>query len=435
MKRFLAGLTLGAAALAAMPAAAQNIAITNAKIAAGTGAAPVEGTVIVRNGRIASVGAGAAPAGMEVLDAEGAWVTPGLVAPYSQLGIVEIGGVSQTNDTEAEDSPYSASLDVALAVNPNSTGIAVSRLEGLTRAATAPSPSNDLFGGQGAVIELKANDPDLVVKPRAFQMIALGEAGARYAGGGRLAVFTRLKDAFGEAQAFARNPNGYDFGRSEDSLLTRSDAEALVDVIEGRTPAMISVDRASDIRAALTLKEDYPRMRMILLGAAEGWLVADEIAAAGVPVITTPMQNLPSRFESIASTQSNAGRLVAAGVQVALSDIGNSTVSPRLAQEAGQTVAQGRIPGAAGLTHEQALAAITSVPVDILGLEAGRLIAGAAGDVVVWDGDPLETRSAPTAVFIDGVRQPMTSRQTELRDRYNPAAADTNLPPQYSRSR
>ena len=420
----------------AAPAFAQSFAVTNARIADGLGGEVANGTVVVEGGRIVSVGSGPAPAGLEQVDAGGAWVTPGIVAPYSILGLVEVNAVSQTNDTEADRSPYSAALDVRDAVNPNSSAIGVARIEGVTRAAVVPSIGRDLFGGKGAVITLAEGARDPVVRPSAFQVVALGERGAAAAGGARTASFARLRDAFAEAAAYARNRSGYEFGRSRDSLLTRADADALVDVIEGRTPAMVSVDRASDIRRTLELGREYPRLDLILVGAAEGWLVADEIARAGVPVIAVPMQNLPGRFETIAATQSNIGRMKRAGVTVAVADVGSPSISPQLPQQAAQLVAQAQVPGATGLSHGEALATITSEAADVIGLEdAGRLAPGARADIVIWDGDPLESRSAPTAIFIDGVSQPMQSRQTRLADRYNPAKPKSGLPPQYTRTR
>ncbi len=429
-----ARLKLGTAVLAALavvtPAAAQNMTITNARLMDGTGAAERGNvTITVRDGRIASVSENSAAAGANVIDAGGNYVTPGLVSAFSDLGIVEVGAVRQTNEIDADDSPYSAALDIAPAVNPRSTRMAINRIEGVTKAAAVPMAGRDLFGGMAAIVSLSA-DGETIVRPRAMQYISMGERGSRLAGGSRAATFARLKDAFRDAELYARNPGGYGAGNSRDALLTRADAAALVPVIQGEMPAMIDVHRASDIEQVLDLKQSYPRLRLILSGVAEGWMVADRLARENIPVIAVPMYNLPGSFESLGSTQSNVGRMVAAGVKVAIADPGQ----PRLmTQQAGQTVAQARIPGAAGLTRDQALAAITSVPASILGINAGSIAPGKDADIVIWDGDPIEISSAPTAVYIGGVAQPMDSRQTKLRDRYNPANADTGLPKQYSR--
>jgi imidazolonepropionase-like amidohydrolase len=428
MKLVLTG--FAAAALAASPAAAATYAIVGGKVATMTGSAPIEGgTVVIRDGRIVSVGADVGgPAGAEVIDAKGKWVTPGLFAAFSRLGIDEVDAVDDTNDIEADESPYNAAIDIAPSINPRATPIAVTRIEGVTRAAVVPDAGNDIFGGQGLVMSL-GEGGDLVMKPRAFEYIVMGETGARLAGGSRGALFTRLADAFAEAQAYARNPRGYDFGRSEESLLTKADADALSRVVSGGMPAMIYVNRASDIVEVLKLREDYPKLRIVLAGASEGWMVADKIAAAGVPVIATVTQNLPETFESLGATQSNIGRMVAAGVKVAIAPVsGDATHQVRLMpQLAGNLIAQAKVPGGTGVTHAQAMAAMTRIPAEIYGLDKqlGTLAPGKLADVVVWDGDPIELSSAPTAVFIGGKPIPLTSRQTKLRDRYNPLGQDT----------
>ncbi|MGB7405307.1 MAG: amidohydrolase, partial [Pacificimonas sp.] len=197
--------TLFAAALTlvAMPVLAQSFAITNASVIDGTGAAERPGTtIVVRDGRIASLGTSAAPGGMQVYDAGGRPVTPGLVAAWSQLGIVEVGAVRQTNETRASDSPYSAALDIAPAVNPRSASMAIARLEGVTRAGAVPVASSDLFGGQGAVVSTAFGAG--VMRARAFQYIQFGEGGARIAGGSRAATAARLADVFDEVADYAR---------------------------------------------------------------------------------------------------------------------------------------------------------------------------------------------------------------------------------------
>jgi imidazolonepropionase-like amidohydrolase len=185
----------------------------------------------------------------------------------------------------------------------------------------------------------------------------------------------------------------------------------------------------------LALRAEFPRLHLILIGAREGWMVADKIAAARVPVVTLSLFDLPDSFETLASTRSNVGRLVAAGVTVGFGIFGGDSGSqPRnLPYFAGNAVAQAAVPGGVGLTRGQALAAITRAPAQIFGLaDLGTLEAGKRGDVVVWDGDPLELTSAPTAVFIDGVAQPMQSRQLQLRDRYRDLAPAA-LPKAYSK--
>ena len=427
MKRLLlSAAALGA--LAAIPAQAQNVAITHARLVIGDGSEPIpDGTVLVQGGKVVAAGPVVAiPAGVPTIDAGGKWVTPGLVVAVTDLGLVDVGAVEESNDSDADKSPFSAALDVSAAINPNDQPIQVSRGGGVTRAAVAPLGTNSIFGGQGAVIDLGA-DSDAITKPRAFQYVDLGESGARRAGGSRAGTYASLRNALAEARELSLAPAG---ARRDDILLNRPDAAALIPVVTGQQPLYVHVERAADIRMVLALKREFPALKLVVVGASEGWMVASELAAAGVPVLATPLTDLPNSFEQLGSTQSNVGRMKAAGVKVALGAFGDQ---PRYApQYAGNLVALTRVPGASGLTWGQAFAAISSGPAEILGMgdRFGSLRPGRAGDVVIWDGDPLELTSGPVKVFIDGVEQPLSNHQTKLRDRYlNPAEGD--LPKAY----
>lgn len=441
----VAGAVLGAGA-----ARAQDMAITNATVATGDGSEPVTGaTVVVRGGRVVAAGPGVAvPAGTTVIDGTGKWVTPGLFAAVTSLGLSDVEGVDVSNDTAADESPFSAALDIAPALNPASQHVAVSRARGITRASVFSRPSGSIFGGQGAVVDLGA-DPRMVVRPRAFQMVALGEFGGQLAGGSRTSAHALLRNALREAREYGTRgrlngpvagggePQQRSLGddipvdtrlidnnaeRGNDVLLSRFDAAALVPVVNGQQPLYVLVERAADIRAVLALRTEFPRLKLVLVGASEGWMAADEIARAGVPVIADPLDDLPSSFEQLAATQSNVARMMRAGVTVAIGGLAGTTGDqPRNAvQFAGNLVALGRVPGAEGLRWGEAFATVTSVPARIAGYgdRFGVLRPGAAGDVVLWDGDPLELSSGVERVFIDGVEQPLTNHQTRLRDRY-----------------
>ena len=405
-----------------VPAAAQNVAITNARLVIGDGSAPIDGgTVVIRDGKVVAAGAGVAvPAGVQVVDAHGHYVTPGIFAGFTRMGIVEVDAVDETNDSGANNSPFHAAIDVAPAVNPRTSAIALNRAEGVTRALVAPDNRGSIFAGQGAIIDL-GNDRDPVNRPRAFQFMEFGEAGARAAGGSRPAAWAMLKNTLFEVRAYARNPASY-LDRGKDSLLTRADADALVPVVEGKAPLLVHVERAQDIRELLTLKQELPALRLVLVGAAEGWMVAPEIAAAHVPVLASALTDLPMTFEQLAATQSNVGRMKTAGVTVGLGMINdNDARQARLVKQyAGNLVALTKLPGATGLDWNQAFAAISSGPAEVMGMgdAYGSLRPGRRGDVVIWDNDPLELGAVATSVFIDGVQQPLENRMTRLRQRY-----------------
>ena len=423
MKQLLTLVAVSALALAASPALAQDVTITNARLVIGDGSAPIEGgTVVVRGGNVVYAGlAGGAQASGTTIDAKGAWVTPGIFATVTTLGLADVSAVDESNDITARKAPFSAALDAATAVNPTSQQILVDKAAGITRAATTMLPAGSIFAGQGAIIDLDG-DARPIVQARAFQMINLGEGGADRAGGSRAAAHVLLRAALREAQALVGKPGipeTTEIGKDDSLLLGRFDAEALVPVVTGKQKLYVDVERMADIRAVLALKQEFPKLDLVLVGATEGWLVADEIAAAGVPVIANGLIDLPETFEQLGATQSNIGRLAKAGVKVA---INAATLNDprRLPQVAGNLVALTKMPGASGLEWSKAFAAISSVPAEISGMggKAGVLKAGAFGDVVIWDGDPLELGTIPTRVYIGGVQQDLTNHQTRLRDRY-----------------
>ena len=442
----IAALMLGIAA----PAFAETIAITNGIVATGDGSEPIQGgTVVIRDGRIVAAHAGGGiPAGARVIDANGKWVTPGLVAGFSRLGLSEVDLSAQgVDDTEAISGPFSAAIDVAPAINPNYTTIDVNRADGVTRAVVAPGAPRSIFAGQGAVIDTGA-DLYPITRARVFQFVELGETGAGKAGGSRPSAHVLFRNALREATELRRygeirssgtepqdwqlrtvieNPNearvySPDARRSQDVLLTRFDAAALIPVLIGRQYLLVHVERASDILQVLQLKREFPALKIVIVGASEGWLVARELAAANVPVIASAVTDLPAAFEQRASTQSNVGRMRDAGVKVAIGMINDDETRNLFNQRqyAGNLVALTNVPGATGVTWGEALRLITSAPAEIIGLgdEIGSLAPGHRADVVIWSGDPLDPRSAAEAVFIDGVEQPLVNHQTKLRDRY-----------------
>ncbi|HEY0013996.1 MAG TPA: amidohydrolase family protein [Allosphingosinicella sp.] len=448
-------------AVSSTPALAQSIAITGGRVVLGDGTPPIDGgTVVINNGRVVAAGRGVAvPAGAQVIDAQGRWVTPGIVAGFSRIGLVEVDAVNATNDISAANSPFSAAIDIAPVVNPQNTSISVNRAAGVTRAIVAPGASRSIFAGQGAMIDL-GGDMQPITRRRLFQFIEFGEEGAQQAGGSRASAHVLLRNALREAgelrvpissgggsggagsqqqdmppEDMPENPAvTTGTNRRDDVLLTRFDAAALVPVVRGQQYLLVHVERAADILQALALKREFPRLRLVLVGATEGWRVAREIAAAQVPVIANALTDLPASFEQIAATQSNVGRMRAAGIPVGIGMINDDEARQVrvTTQYAGNLVAITRVPGHTGLTWDEAFAAISSAPAEAFGLggEVGSLRPGRRADVVIWNGDPLELSSNVEAVWIDGVAQSLENRQTRLRDRYR-QPQEGNLPHAY----
>ena len=412
MKRALRIVGLLAACGTAGQAAAATIAITGGTVQTmGAAGAIDQGTVLIVDGKIAAVGAGIPiPPGARIVDARGKVVTPGLFDSLTQLGIVEVSAAEGTGDGAVKADRITAAFDVADAINPRSTLIAVNRIEGLTRAGVAPQPGNSLIAGQGAVIHLGLA-ADLVVRARVAMFAALGEQGAELAGGARGAAMLRLREALQDAADFDAHRRAFASGDRREYALSRLDLEALAPVARGELPLVVTVHRASDILAVLRLARELG-LRLILAGAAEGWEVAREIAAADVPVLVDPLDNLPQSFEQLGATLANAARLRAAGVRVAFMT-GDAHNARNVRQSAGNAVAN-------GMPWHDALAALTTAPAAIWGIadRYGSLEPGKEADLVLWDGDPLEVTTFADAVFIRGEEIPMESRQTLLRDRY-----------------
>ncbi len=412
----LTALSIATAAFAT-PVFAQTIAITGGRLIIGDGSAPIEGgTVLISQGHIIAAGRGLPiPAGAEQVDAAGKWITPGIVAGFSRLGLAGVDAVDPSNDTAAGGSAFNASIDIAPAINSDVEAIAVSRAAGVTRAVVSPEAGNAIFGGQGAIIDT-GTDSRPVTKARAFQFMEYGETGARRSGGSRPAWFAVFRNVVAEVRDAARG------APRQDGQLKTADAQALIPVLNGTTRLLVHVESAPDILALIDLKKEFPSLNLVFVGATEGWRVGRQIAAAHIPVIASALNDLPDSFQQIAATQSNIGRMKAAGVKVAIGmiDDNDTRQAQNSMQYAGNLVALTHVPGATGLNWNDAFAAIAAIPADIVGMgaEIGSLRPGRRADVVLWDGDPLELGSGVEAVWIDGVRQSLVTRQTRLRDRY-----------------
>jgi imidazolonepropionase-like amidohydrolase len=409
--------------LAALPAAAETVAITGATVhTMGPQGTIQNGTVVIRDGRIQAVGANVAvPSGARTIDARGKVVTPGLFDSLSRLGIVEVSAVEGSQDAGVEDDRITAAFNVADALNPRSALIPVNRIEGLTRAVVAPNPEESLIAGQGAIIHL-GGPGDILLRSPVAMFAFLGETGAELTGGSRAGAMLRLREALQDALDYAANRRAFEQGDRREYAISRLDLEALIPVVRGELPLVVNANRASDIQAALRMAKEF-NLKLILAGVSEAWVVAKDIAAAKVPVLLNPMENLPGSFELLGATLENAARLHKAGVTFAFAT-GDAHNARNIKQGAGNAVAY-------GLPWEAALAAMTIVPARLWGLadRYGTLEPGKDADVVVWDGDPLELTTFPDAVFIQGRQMPMESRQTRLRDRYKDLGKP--LPPAY----
>jgi imidazolonepropionase-like amidohydrolase len=409
-------IAVGAMLAFAPHAAAQNvIAIEGGTVHTMTGA-PIEGgTVVIRDGRIVAVGRNVAvPAGARRIDAAGRHVTPGFIESGTAIGLVEVGAVAGSVDhtiiqTSVMREQIRAAFNIADGINPQSTVIPVTRIAGITTAVSRPG--GGLISGQGVVMDLDGATLDqMLIRSPIGMWGRIGEGAPGVLGGTRGATTMRLREALEDARAYARGRPAYDRGETREYAASRLDLEALQLVLNRRIPLVLEAHRASDIIGAIRLAREY-NLRLVLEGATEGWMVANDLAQADVPVVIRVLENLPGNFERLGARFENAALLRQAGVQVILTS-GDTHNARNLRQEAGNAVAH-------GLPHAEALRAVTLYPARLWGLaEYGSLEAGKVANVVVWGGDPLEILTPVHHVFIRGREVPLRSRQTDLRDRY-----------------
>ena len=412
-------LLLGSAA----GARAQTLAVTGARILTGTGTTIDNGTLVVRDGRILALGRDVTvPAGATVIDGQGKVVTPGLINSYTTIGIVEIEAVDETNDAASSNDQITAAFDVRYGLNPYSTLIPIERDGGVTSAVVAPGARASIIAGMGALIHLAGSTADSMIDRSPVAMFGiLNERAAERTGGARGTAVLRLRELLEDVKVYAANPAAYESRDRRDLSMSRLDLEAMVPVVQGRLPLVLTVDRAPDILNALALAKEF-RLRLVLSGAAEGWMVADAIRGAGVPVIMNPLTDIPG-YDNLAATLENAARLQKAGVTVAFATF-DAHNARNLRFLAGNAVAN-------GMSYDAALAAITSVPARIWGADslAGALVPGRRADFVVWSGDPFELLTRAEHVVIRGREMPPDNRQRELLARYR--TLGDSLPAQY----
>ena len=384
------------------------VALVGATVYTGEGPPLTDATVLIEGNRVAAVGQNIPlPAGTRVLELANSVVTPGFIDPASRLGVAEVLAESTTVEaTGGRDyDPVRAALRVEDSFNPESFVIPVARLGGLTSAVVMPK--GGLISGQSVWVDLAERAP--VRKTSLALNVSLKGMGK--GPGARARAFLRLREALEDARLFRANRGPYISRKLRDLSLSASDLDVLSRALDQEFPVVFEVDRAADIRTVLEIVREH-KLHAVLLGVAEGWIVADEIANAHVPVLVNPYENLPTSFDTLQSREDNALRLHRAGVRVAFTLRGEAHRAHRLRFAAGNAVA-------AGFPYERALAAISRIPAEIFGMiDEGTIKPGALANIVVWNGDPLELMTWPTHVFVRGEAMDLRSRQDLLTERY-----------------
>lgn len=399
-------------------------AIRNARIITVSGADIEKGTVVIRDGKIAAVGTNVdIPANAQTIEASGLSIYPGMIDAGTSMGLVEVGqGASGTVDI-AEVGDLNPHAKAIIAINPHSAHIAVTRVDGITNALSLPT--GGLISGQGALINLIGTTPsEMTIVPHASLVINY----PRTSGGGgfgqqqpnlteALATANRqldqIRKLLRDAEAYGRAQDAY----AKDAKLPRPDQnlmlEALVPYVRGERPVIFRATRESEIRGVLKFAEEM-KLKPIILGGEDAVKVASLLKEKNVPVILTGILDLPIREDDFYDTlYESAAKLREAGVTFCISS-GDAGANVRnLPYYAGMAAAY-------GLSRADALKAVTLYPAQILNVSdrLGSVEVGKMANLVVTDGDLLETRTHIRHVFIDGRQIPLSSRHTDLNDAF-----------------
>jgi imidazolonepropionase-like amidohydrolase len=407
------------------------VAITHAKIFTLAGSPIDDGTVVIRDGKIAAVGASVeVPAGAQVIDGKGLQVYPGLFDPITQMGLSEISAVNATVDS-TETGAYNPDVVAATAVSPSSEHIPVTRASGITEVLTVPDSggfdsggSRGVIGGQASAIHMAGwTINEMTIKRSVAMVISWPEIQTRTFD---FATFSRKEKPFTEAkQDYEKQVNeltdyldrarhyAQAMGHGGPADYQRDlKLEALAPVIRGQLPVLVFADRARDIRNAVEFC-DKQKLKMILAGGEQAYKVKDLLRSKGVPVILRPTLTLPEEEDDpYDRLLSQPAELAAAGVKFAFGSFDNS-FARRLGQQAANAVAY-------GLPYDEALKAVTIYPAQIFGIadQVGTLETGKVANIIVTDGDPLELTTDVKYLFIRGQRTSLDNRHLRLYEKY-----------------
>ena len=389
---------------------APEVAITHARVQVPGAHPPIEdATVVLSKGKVQAVGPNVAvPAGARVIDARGKVVTAGFIDANTTVGVVDIEHEAPSNDATVRGLMNPA-LRMVDGYNPRSALIPIARTGGVTSVVVAPRVG--VLGGQSAFVDLAGETlAQALVQPTLAQYAHIDEETAEASAGTRSGLWVILREALEDARFYSTHKAQYDANATRPLSLHRAALEALLPILRGDEPLVVTAHRASDIESALRLSDEL-KLKLVLQGASEAWMVADDIARHKVPVVIDPLEDLPQRFDRLHARSDNAALLEQAGVVVVIATF-SAHQCRLLWQHAANAV---RL----GMDHDAAIRAVTEAPAAVFGLKGyGRIEAGAVGNVVVWSGDPLETSTRVEHVFVRGREQSLETRQTLLLQRY-----------------
>lgn len=405
------------------PPQSVSIRITGATIHTVSGAVIENGQMVFDAGRIVAVaGPGEAlPEAGQIVDLSGLHVYPGLISANTTLGLVEIEAVRATLDV-AEPGAINPNVRAERAVNPDSALLPVTRANGVLVALTVPQTrQNGVIAGQSAVIELDGwTWEEMTVRapagmhidwPQLIFPAELPDERLKQLEERRDEQLEQLRASFEDALAYRRAREA-DSGQPIDLRW-----EAMLPVLDGTQPIFVYAQRLVEIRDALAFAAEFG-LRMVLVGGADAWRIADTLAERNIPVIVSNVHRPPlRRWEAYSAPSENAVRLAEAGVRFAIAGDGSPFAAAHernLPYEAADAVAH-------GLPMEEGLKAVTLYPAEILGIDdrLGSLDVGKDATFIVTDGNPLEISTRVVGAWIRGRPVDLTSRHTELYRKYS----------------
>ena len=409
-------LMMACLAFAQIPSAETGtFALTNAKIETVTNGTIENGTLVIADGMITDIGTSVSiPQGAKTIDCTGMTIYPGMIDGGTQIGLIEVSSDPRTRDNN-EIGDVIPHIQALTAVNPSSVIHPVTRVNGVTTALTMPS--GGLFPGTAALINLHGYTPDQMYagfKGVVLNFPATGRRGRwdRRSDEDIKKAADKALEKLNEVWDKALQYHKIDSASGGKDQPYYPEMEALLPVVRGEMKLLINVNSSKDIKSAVEWI-DEKGADAILCGVSEGWRVAEEIAKAGVPVITGPVLSNPTRsYDRYDRPYANAGAMQKAGVKVAIRT--NEVENVRnLPYHAGFAATY-------GMGKEEALKAVTIVPAEIFGVadKHGSLEKGKIANLFVATGDPFETKTQIKYVFIDGWNIPMISRHTQLYEEY-----------------
>jgi imidazolonepropionase-like amidohydrolase len=379
-----------------------------------------QASVLMDKGKIVAINPKDKIQSDEIIDAKGKILTPGLIAVMNQLGLVEIGAVASSNDTQ--DEKITIDFDGSLAFNPLNTAIAYTRKGGITRSIITSDGGDDIFKGQTFVVDLtgkytsllKTNTGVVVVvgseqegsRARSLQtlMTRLEERNKQ-----RLITLKKEKAQTQKAGLKLVNKNSKDNNTEKKTDELKKEDKILNALLRGEKPLLVYANRATDILALIKLKQRF-KLDLVILEASDAELVIPQLLQAKVSIVINAIDNLPGSFDSLHTSLKTAYHLIHAGVKVGFF-IQDTYKLYQLRFDAGSSIAH-------GVDKEAALAAITSNLSDIFHLNTGKIKKGYAADLVLWSGDPFELSTHVEKIWIAGQEYSTDSRHDALRERY-----------------